>query len=362
MPISSFASRKDQRLKVLFLTPGRHVPSARFRALQYVPHLRRMGHRCTIAPAHPAMYEQYRWLGWSRSQKLRRQLRAWDLLRARLARYDVVFLQRELFDDSSWDLESRFRKTAPALILDVDDGVFLRHPEKFERLAGMCDAVIAGNALLAEKAKQYNEHVSIIPTTVDVARYTRQRADSRSSAKPIIGWTGTSGNLGELQLVEESLRDLASRVPFQLHIVSDKQEPIAQLELDGVPVHFTPWNESTETDDLQSFDIGIMPLAETEWSRYKCGLKILQYMALGIPAVASPVGVNVEIIQDGHNGFLADGPARWTEVLEQLLAEPDLRTQVGTAGRSTVEEHYSVQSQLPKLVQLFEQTLQRVKR
>lgn len=306
------------------------------------------------------MYEQYRWLGWTRSQRLRRQLRYADLLKARLGGYDVVFLQRELFDDDSWDIEQRFRDIAPALILDIDDGIFLRHPEKFSKLAGLCDAVVAGNAALAEKASSYNRHVSVIPTTVDLVRYPLKKHSS-SPVRPVIGWTGTSVNLSELQLVEQTLCEIAGRFPFELHVISDKQEPLERLELEGVSVHFTPWNESTETRDLQVFDIGIMPLAETEWSRYKCGLKILQYMALGIPAVASPVGVNTEIIHDGENGFLAGGTDRWREILEQLLADAALRARVGSMGRKTVEDGYCVQSQLTQLVEVFEQTLQRVR-
>jgi len=305
------------------------------------------------------MYEQYRWLGWRRSASLRRRLRSWDLLRARFGGYQIVVLQRELFDDDSWDLEQRFRDTSSVMILDVDDAVFLRHPNKFEKLATICDAVVAGNAALAERARDFNQHVTLIPTTVDLERYAA-RLEQNGTKPAVIGWTGTSGNLKELELVQSSLRELGQRFEFELRIVCDRPDPLSALDFGGVTVQFVPWNQHSEVQDLQTFDIGVMPLADSQWSRYKCGLKILQYMAAGIPAVASPVGVNSEIICDGENGFLADTPARWTQVLDTLIADRELRRRIGAAGRRTVEESFSVQSQLPALVEVFEQTVQRV--
>jgi glycosyltransferase involved in cell wall biosynthesis len=131
------------------------------------------------------------------------------------------------------------------------------------------------------------------------------------------------------------------------------------LGLEGVNVRFVPWRERTEFKDLLAFDVGIMPLEDTAWSRYKCGLKILQYMAIGIPAVASPVGVNSDIIRTGENGFLPESSSDWVQILQHLTSHQELRLRIGAAGRRTVEQSYSVESQLPRLVEVLAEAVSR---
>lgn len=333
-------------MKILFLTSGRRAPSSRFRVLQLVPHLRRLGHRCVVWPSHPPKYESYRWLGWRPSQKLRRWLRYVDVVRARLNRFDVICLERELFDDGTWNVEACFRRTAPAMCLDVDDGVFLRHPEKFAAVAKMCDGVIAGSRLLRERILEFNSNAHLIPTVVDLDRYT-PRSFSTPNSPPVIGWTGSSSNIELLGLIAEPLRRLSRTIAFQLRVIADDPGPLEQLNLEGIDVRFVRWCPRTEIADLQTFDIGLMPLADDEWTRYKCGLKIIQYQAIAIPAVASPVGANCDIIRSGENGFLSASADEWFETLRRLIHNPELRKHVGNSGRQTVEQHYSVQAQLP---------------
>ncbi len=303
----------------------------------------------------------------------------------------MIFLERELFSDGTFDIEQRFREVAGTMLLDVDDATFLLHPEKFDVLARMCDAIIVGNELLRQKAQPLNDNVTVIPTCVDLERYPMNDSKPLEKGTPIVrsrsttivngesgeflsrkqggpptnrpwrlGWTGTAANLKYLALIQNPLKELAKRYPIELRIIAESRRPLRQLDLRGVDVRFVRWNEKTEIKDLRRFDIGLMPMPDTDWTRYKCGLKILQYMALGIPTVASPVGVNTDIIRHEENGFCADSFDEWKSVLTSLITDPDKCDQIIRAGRRTVEESYAVQNYAPKLAATLESAIQRV--
>ena len=155
-------------MKILFLTSGVQVPSSRFRVLQYVPHLERLGHRCVVAPSCPEKYTSYRWAGRTASRMLRRRNRFRDLRFAEREQFDAIVLERELFSDGTYDVEQQFRNVAPTMLLDVDDAIFLLHPQKFAAVVRMCDTVIAGNELLCQKVRPLNDRVVLIPTCVDL--------------------------------------------------------------------------------------------------------------------------------------------------------------------------------------------------
>lgn len=338
-------------MKILFLTSGAHVPSTRFRVLQFVPKLRAAGHRCTVAHSFPEKYDFFPLLGWRLSQRLKRATRSWHLLRARLGRYDVVWIEREIFNDASSDFEERFRKTAPLCVLDVDDGVFLNFPEKFHRICRMSDLVFAGNRYLKEYIEPQNPNILLVPTCVDTDAY-RPRPATEQNARPVVGWIGTTGNLQYLAVAASALSRLAAKLDFQLRLIAPEDGPIADLPLDGVDVRYLRWNPATEIDEIRRFDVGIMPLRmDQEWDKYKCGLKLLQYMAVGLPAVASPVGVNAEIVAHGENGYLAADADQWYAALQPLIEDASLRRRVGAAARLRVEQDYSVQTWLPRIVQ-----------
>ena len=342
-------------MKILFLSCGDHVPSSRFRILPYIPHLRAAGHQCTVASSFPQKYDYFRLIGFRLSQRLKRFVRFLHIQRARFGRYDVVFLERELFDDDTWSMEAKFRAATGALVLDVDDAVFLRHPRKFEQVARLSDVVIAGNRYLKEQIEPTNPNVVVIPTCIDTQQYALRSGHGEISKRPIVGWMGTAGNLVYLQVVAEALRNLAGRCDFELRLIAGDEGALKNIDLSGVNVRFIRWNGKTEVDELRRFDIGIMPLfADDQWNVYKCGLKLLQYMALGIPGVASPVGVNAEIVRHGENGFLADDSQHWQECLHQLIDNPELRQSMGVKARHTVEERYSIEAHLPRLVQTLQ--------
>ena len=345
-------------MKILFLHSGDRVPSSRFRSLPVARRLRQMGHQCVTASSFPQKYEFFPWLGFRPSQLLKKAVRLWHLVRAWAGRYDVVVIDRELFDNDSVAMEALFRRIARSLVFDVDDAIFLRYPEKFVRLARMADHMIVGNRFLADYTRPYNDRITIIPTCIELDDYPRRANPPGRGARTIIGWIGTTANIPYLAVVAPALRRLAERCDFELRVVAGQPDPLERLDLAGVTIRFVPWHGATEVREILQFDIGLMPLPDDEaWTRYKCGLKLLQYMAVGIPAVASPVGVNAEIVQHGINGYLAASVSQWEETLESLLVDSQRRQRLGDQARRTVEARYSVAANAVRYVEAFEKAI-----
>ncbi len=342
-------------MNIVFLTSGPETPASRFRVQQYLPYLEEAGHQCSVFPSRPAKYQGWRWLGNRLSEGPRALFRLLDLTRIAATRPDVVVLERELFSSGFRQLEKLLHRIASCLVLDVDDGLFVLHPEKFALLVEMSDLVIAGNELLRRRIAERHPAVELLPTCLDLRRFTRRPAES--SDLLTIGWTGTAGNYPSLSSVLPALRRLATRHRFRLLLIAER--PPLELDLTGLQVEFLPWRQITEIEDLHRIDLGIMPLEETEWNRYKCGLKLLQYMAAGIPAVASPVGVNAEIVQHDRNGLLAASGEQWEACLDRLLTSAELRHRLADEGRTTVEQGFSIAGHAPRLVSILQQAIDR---
>ena len=245
------------------------------------------------------------------------------------------------------------------MIFDFDDAVFvayvspsngylsyLKFPAKTKTICRLATHVIAGNPYLADYARQTNDNVSIVPTTIDTDKY--EVLPRKENELPVIGWSGSFSTVQHLDSLAGALRRLARKENFRLLVIGT---PV--YKIDGVDVEALPWRSATEVSDLRQIDIGIMPLPDEAWSRGKCGLKALQYMALGIPTVCSPVGVNSEIIQDSVNGFLAGTEDEWVAKLTQLLNDSKLRARLGAAGRETVETKYSAAVQAPRVYEIL---------
>ncbi len=328
-------------IRILFLISGRNVPSSRFRVLAWLPRLRQAGLHCTVAASFPEKYDYFRFPGWRISQALKKCVRAFHLLLLALKRYDVVFLERELFDEPGWNWEQSIRRFSRTLVLDIDDAVFLRYPDKFQHIAPMCDAVIAGNSALRDYFSHLNSQVTVIPTCIDTDHYIP--VSRPASDVPVIGWIGTPANIRMLQEVLPALQQLRKNHRFVLRLVSLWSGDAPSVDLSGMDVERIDWTKDSELDCIRGFDIGIMPLQQDdEWARYKCGFKLLQYMACGVPPVASPVGVNCEIVEDGASGFLAADMEQWMNALSSLLDDPELRSATGIHARERVVAHYSV--------------------
>ncbi|WP_339727638.1 glycosyltransferase family 4 protein [uncultured Gimesia sp.] len=344
-------------MRVLFLISGKKVPSSRFRVLNYLPYLRKAGIECTVLASYPEKYHHIGWLGYRLSYLLKRITRYLHFFYACMKRFDIVFIERELFDHKSYNLELLFMGRPGKTVLDIDDAIFLRYPEKFRVLAEKADLLIVGNQNLVEESRKHNKQVRLLPTSVIASNYPVKDYSLPPSDKPIIGWTGLDTNIPNLNLIVNALNRLAETHEFVLCTISATPAPIQNLPLTNIEIRHIVWNQETEYQDLAAFDIGIMPLKDDEWSRFKCGLKLLQYMALGIPAVASPVGVNADIIEQGQNGFCACNEEEWYESLRQLLISHKLRKTLGLQGRKTVEASFDVAANSLVLKQYLEQSV-----
>jgi glycosyltransferase involved in cell wall biosynthesis len=266
-----------------------------------------------------------------------------------LAQADVVVLQRKLLP--SWSLV-RLRRYARRLVYDVDDALWLRDSyaaqgledrrrrHRFARLVQLCDLVVAGNAFIARTVSRWAPHtpVTVIPTCVDPAIYPLARHDATGSGEIRLVWIGSSSTLQGLHRFRDTLSLIGECVPnIRLKLICDRS-----LEIKSLPVDFVPWSASSEADELAASDIGISWLPEDDWSRGKCGLKVLQYQAAGLPVVVNPVGVQAELVQPGRTGYWARTASEWVEAVQRLAADAHLRRRLGAEGRRQVEQHYSV--------------------
>ncbi|MGB5926748.1 MAG: glycosyltransferase, partial [Cyclobacteriaceae bacterium] len=218
---------------------------------------------------------------------------------------------------------------------------FLKNAGKTGSIIGMADLVVAGNHYLANYASTFNEAVTIIPTTIDTDEY-KPDLTLRNKETICIGWSGSVTTIQHFEHAIPALRRvkerLGDRVTFK--VMGDGNYRNEELGIQGIP-----WRSDTEVSELNSFDIGLMPLPDDEWANGKCGLKGLQYMALKIATIMSPVGVNQEIISDGLNGFLAESEDEWVNKIITLVEDEPLRQSMGEQARETVLKDYSVKSQ-----------------
>jgi glycosyltransferase involved in cell wall biosynthesis len=207
--------------------------------------------------------------------------------------------------------------------------------------------VVVGNEYLAAYARGFNDRVTVIPTTIDLDEYLPH--ETYVDRSPVaIGWSGSRTTLAHLRTLDRVLRQVAAQVPVRLHVIGTDVYPI-----EGVEAHVAEWRPDTEIPELSRFDIGVMPLPDEEWARGKCALKALQYMAMGVPTVTSPVGVNADIIRDGENGLLASTEEEWVAKLVALVQDARLREHLGRAGRITVEKEYAASIQAPRVLELL---------
>jgi glycosyltransferase involved in cell wall biosynthesis len=273
---------------------------------------------------------------------------------ARWFRPDTIYLERGVFHDQSLWLDRYFRNISRRFVLDVDDAIFLQFPEKTRQLIQWSDHVVVSNQPLYEYVSQYHSNITEIPTCVSLERYRLRDPRASESRKPVIGWMGTPSNLPFLVHCAVALRRLAKELPFTLLVVSNTSEPLKEIDLQGVDVRFEPWSPQIEIQRLHEMDIGLMPLpADQDWMRYKAATKLVQYMSIGIPAVASPIGVNATILKDNLVGFAAANDQQWFESLRTLLLDPDLRHRMGAAGRALVESKYCIEANVDRLEKLL---------
>ena len=330
-------------MRVLCVIEHGRAPSTRLRLSDCVERYRRAGIEVTVVSARRSSFAE-----------------RFNILK-QATRHDAV----ALFKTTSF---SRFelwllQRINARIVFDFDDAVMFRNQkyrrplrlrdfEKFMRTVNRCAIAVAGNGYLGCFAEACGRPVVVLPTPIDLSKYT-VRQDFQGAGLTI-GWVGLSDGLSYLQSIQPALQTLTERFPgLTLKVVSDKP-----LQLEGVTVENIAWAADTEQLHLRSFDIGIMPLWDSLWTRGKCGYKILQYMAAGIPTVASAVGANIDIITDGVNGFVVRSQEDWVASLSKLIEDPRLRQSVGLRGRALVESNYSLDRFADRYIETF-QSLER---
>lgn len=357
---------------------GRLGASSRLRLYQYLPWLNAARLRVDAAPLFGDGY--VRALQQGRRPALE-VLRAWTGRLSALLRqgaYDLVWLEKDALPWLPAALEQRLLGGRTPYVLDYDDAVFHgydQHPralvrrllgDKHPRLMRGAAMVLCGNDYLADFARRAGaQRVELLPTAVDLRRYAPGDApgdeprdvpgegaapaagDVRGDSPPRVGWIGQRATAAYLLPCKALFERLQRQERARFVAVGVDAAAL------GLPMESVAWSEQTEVRSIAGFDVGIMPLADGPFERGKCGYKLIQYMACGLPVVASPVGVNRAIVEHGVNGFLAETPQQWEQALQALLGDAALRRRMGQAGRRKVERHYSVQVTGPRLAALL---------
>lgn len=344
---------------ILFVVPHRlnRAPSQRFRFEQYFNMWQQAGYQCTLAPL---ISEKTDSIFYHPSSLFRKGLLFANFILIRLkhviqsSSYDIVYIQREAFMTGTIFFETQFKRSGAKIIYDFDDAIWhhdvseankkfaaLKRPQKISQIIALSDLVIAGNEYLKNFALSYNKEVVVIPTTIDTDVYIKQQVKEKKTGI-CIGWSGSVTTIKHFSLAIPVLEKLKQHCGSAIYfkVVGDETFVHETLQIQGIK-----WQEQTEVYDLSEIDIGIMPLPDDEWSKGKCGLKGLQYMALEIPTVMAAVGVNKSIIDDGTNGFLACDDQTWFEKILQLINDKQLRLEMGKRARETVIDKYSIHSQ-----------------
>jgi len=334
---------ESNTIKIAAVTGGIRTPSARFRFRQYIDRLAAMG---IDVREHLPFFEKS--CGWPSPFKAAARIPA--LIRSRRA--DLVWLNKELVQ--GYPTFERLLKRPR--VLDVDDAVWLAPPlgkAAAPYIAKAMDAVIVGNSYLANYFDRYCTSVYIVPTAVDLTRYTPKPAQSKNGSRRFtIGWTGLAYNYKYLNDVAATLNTFLQKTPeAELLIVANK--PWNTKQIDPGRIRFVQWSAENEAAVLHQMSVGIMPLADDKWTRGKCSFKMLQYMAAGLSVIASPVGMNRDVFQKGSIGVAAKSPDEWLSALHTLHTDTDLRSEMGKAGRAVVEQYYNADKIADELAQIF---------
>jgi glycosyltransferase involved in cell wall biosynthesis len=342
---------------------------------QYLEYFQRAGLECTVSPLFdnqyftfrttdkpPSVYEILRHGQYYFARIVRR---LWDL--SRVACYHLVVFDKELIPYLPYGLEAVLVRHQQNCVALYDEATYLyyrHHPSplvraltrgKIERILRTVKHVIVWNELLAQYVSQFNPCVSIVNPAIDLRRYRlAERRNSPLDGKPVvIGWIGTPNSFKYLRTLEPVFKRLGEKYPVELHVVSSLNYSSPHIRVVN-----KRWSLETEVDDLYKFDIGITPLAIDEWSRHKSGVKSVQYLGVGIPVVSTPGGINSIIVRDGHNGFLAATLDEWEHALAKLIENPNLRHQLGQAGRQMAETIYNQQKVAERLIAIFRQVVE----
>jgi glycosyltransferase involved in cell wall biosynthesis len=343
-------------MKVLLLTRyGRTGVTSRIRFLQYLPYLKNHGVDIHVAPFLEDDYvaSLYKWKRSARAIAAAYCRRVRQLLGA--GRYDLLWIEKELIP---W-IPAILERLIGPYVVDYDDAVFHNYDmhasglvrvilgDKIRTVMSQARTVVVGNDYLADYARRAGAaDIQFVPTVVDLDHYPAPERVQRDTFT--IGWIGTPWTARYLPAIAPALKEVCSRGNVRVLLIGSGEVNL------GVPVEVRSWSEATEARDIHEIDVGIMPLPDEPFEQGKCGYKLLQYMACGLPAVASPVGANRKIIEEGTTGYLAGIQTEWILALERLRQDSALRVKMGKDARLKVERIYSVQAQAPRVLEVLE--------
>lgn len=361
-----FCGAKRLRLKrVLFIAHHRldRAPGQRYRFEQYFDWFEKNGVECVLSNLLNEEDDRNLYKPRNYWNKLKIAVRSWNKRRndlKRLSEFDLVVIYREARITRGISFEKRVADIGIPMLFDFDDAIwvkdmsagnkwlsFLKSSNKVKKILPLCSHVIAGNDYLAEYARQFNNNVSIVPSTIDCEKYVPM---GQSSDKVTIGWVGSHTTVKHFELVINVYRNLLKKYGdlIRFKVIGDPLYRNEELGIIG-----EPWSNEREVELFNSIDIGVMPLEEDPWTKGKCGMKGLLYMSVGKPAVMSAVGMNCEIVEHGINGYIPVGENEWFDVLSQLIENTALRERIGNHARQTVLEKFSKRSQQSRLLNIY---------
>lgn len=344
---------------LLFSRYDRMGASSRVRLFQYLPYLNQAGLDVVIKPLFSDNYLASLYAGkpiWF--EVLKRCVYRIKTLFS-VFDYDVIWLQTEFFPFLPATLERLLFLVGRPYIVDYDDAYFHRYDrhsswlvrkflgKKINVVMRCAAVVVAGNEYLAQHARAAGApYVIVMPTVVDLERYSVRSFNANKTLT--IGWIGSPSTFQYLLSLLPVFVNLQAKFEVTFVAVGANENSVL-----GTPIVAEQWSEASEVAQIQTFDIGLMPLPDSDWERGKCGYKLIQYMACGLPVVASPVGVNNQIVTQGENGYLANDLSEWETYLTELLCDPELRQKLGGNGRKKVESTYSLQAQRQRVEKIF---------
>lgn len=354
---------------ILALTKySRMGASSRLRALQYIPFLEQQGINITVQSLFDDQYLENLYSGKNNSKLSIINYyinRLYTLLKVR--NFDLIWIEYEILPYLPAFFEQLLNFFGVKYIVDYDDAIFHNYDlsknfiirsflsTKIDLVMKNASCITVGNSYLMQRAKQNNSSVQWVPTVIDIDRYAPRRKEATDSI--IIGWIGSPSTQKYIVELKDALIAISKKHPISLLLVGANKNITNYFP--GIQVEVVPWNESTEVMHIQKMDVGIMPLTDGPWEKGKCGYKLIQYMACSIPVIASPVGVNVDIVNNSNSGYLAGSTNEWIKSIDALASSSEQRYILGASGRRSVETTYSVQVQATKLSNLFKDIAKR---
>lgn len=345
-------------MKILYFTKySRNAGSSRLRSYQYFPFLREKGMRITVKPLFSERYLTKLYAGGpNKLEALKGYIHRFFVLFT-VWRFDLIVVEKELFPYLPAWFEQLFGLFGVKYVADYDDAIFHnydKHPNRWVRrcLGDKIDTVmrssvqvIAGNTYLAERAKRAGaKYITVIPTVIDITRYPEKVWPAHCD-RLIVGWIGTKSTFEKhFMLLSDNVRELTEKyTDIQFHIVGAPDNGLFNNK-----VKFITWTEESEVEEILKFDVGLMPLLDTDWEKGKCAYKLIQYMACGIPGIASAVGANIDVV-DTNNGFLAETLGDFAKIIEEIRENPAVLQEKGKQARQDVWNKYTLQVQQRRL-------------